>query len=63
MKETYRSDDMDAIKIEIPNTDAYNLGQIIYFFLMSASISAHLFGVDPFERSMIDRFKERLKLK
>lgn len=63
MKETYRSDAMDSIKIEIPNTDAYNLGQIIYFFLISASISAHLFGVDPFERSMIDRFKERLKLR
>lgn len=62
MKKTYKCDEMDGIKIEIPKLDAFNLGQAIYFFLMSASISAHMFGVDPFERGLIDRFKDRLNL-
>lgn len=62
MKKTYKCEEMDGIKIEIPKLDAFNLGQAIYFFLMSASISAHMFGVDPFERGLIDRFKDRLNL-
>ena len=62
MKEAYRTKESDSIKIEIPKMDAFNLGQLIYFFLMSASISAHMFGVDPFERSLIDRFKEKLNI-
>lgn len=62
MKEAYRTEKSDSIKIEIPKMDAYNLGQLIYFFLMSASISAHMFGVDPFERSLIDMFKEKINI-
>ncbi|MEE1038016.1 MAG: hypothetical protein U0K95_02530 [Eubacterium sp.] len=55
-------EERDCIKIEVPKMDAFNLGQIIYFFLMSASISAHMFGVDPFERSFIDKIKDKLKI-
>lgn len=62
MKEAMKTEDSDAIKIEIPKMDAFNLGQLIYFFLMSASISAHMFGVDPFERKLIDVFKDKIKL-
>lgn len=62
IKESCEPCNRDAIKIEIPKMDAFNLGQIIYFMLMSASISAYMFGVDPFERTLVDKVKEKLHL-
>lgn len=63
IKEARPVEDRDFIRVEVPKMDAFNLGQMIYFFLMSASISAHMFGVDPFERSWIDKIKDKLKIK
>jgi glucose-6-phosphate isomerase len=63
IKDARTSEEREYIKVEVPKMDAFNLGQIIYFFLMSASISAHMFGVDPFERNFIDKIKDKLKIK
>lgn len=63
IKQARNTKERDFIRIEVPKMDAFNLGQVIYFFLMSASISAHMFGVDPFERNWIDKIKDKLKIK
>ncbi|MEG0292463.1 MAG: hypothetical protein RR495_06995 [Anaerovoracaceae bacterium] len=61
MKDSYKVGKMDNIRITIPAMNEFNLGQLVYFMLTSAAVSAQLFGVDPFDRTLIDEFKENLK--
>lgn len=49
--------------IEVPALDEVNLGKMIYFFEMSAAISAYLLGVNPFDQPGVEFYKsEMMKL-
>lgn len=50
----------DFISIRIPEMNEFQLGQMMYFFLMSAAVSAKVFGVDPFESGIVDEMKKEL---
>ncbi len=51
------------IKIDIPYMDAFNMGQLIYFFETSCAISAYLMDVNPFNQPGVECYKEEMTKK
>ena len=48
---------------EIAEADEYNMGQLIYFFEMSAAVSAYNLGLNPFDQPGVENYKhEMMKL-
>ena len=47
--------------IEIPTLDEANLGELIYFFEMSAALSAYLLGLNPFDQPGVEAYKCEMK--
>lgn len=45
------------ILIKAERSDEFNLGKLIYFFEMSAAISAMLLGVNPFDQPGVESYK------
>lgn len=58
VKRAYHSKGVQPMSIGIKRPDSYHLGQLMYFFMMTAAVSAVLFGQDPFERALIDSVKQ-----
>ena len=50
-----------VITIEIPILDEYNVGQMIYFFEMSAALSAYMLGVNPFDQPGVEAYKKEMR--
>ena len=48
-------------EIIVDKLDAYNLGQLYYFFGLSCAISAHIMGVDPFNQPGVERYKSKIR--
>ncbi|MDB1145123.1 MAG: hypothetical protein KGV48_002150 [Alcaligenaceae bacterium] len=51
-----------VVRMTIPCLNEYYLGSLIYFFEMSAALSAYLMGVNPFNQPGVDCYKEEMKL-
>lgn len=50
-----------VITIEVPILDEYNVGQMIYFFEMSAALSAYMLNVNPFDQPGVEEYKREMK--
>ena len=48
--------------IRVEQVDAFHLGQLIYFFEISAAVSAMLLGVDPFDQPGVESYKANTKM-
>jgi glucose-6-phosphate isomerase len=48
------------IKIRIPQIDAYNLGQMIYFFELACAYSGYILGVNPFDQPGVEAYKKNM---
>ncbi|MDR2026737.1 MAG: glucose-6-phosphate isomerase [Prevotellaceae bacterium] len=48
------------IRIEIPELNAYILGQLIYFFEKSCGISGYVLGVNPFDQPGVEAYKKNM---
>ncbi len=48
------------IRITIPRLDAYNLGQLIYFFEKGCGVSGLLIGVNPFNQPGVEAYKKNM---
>ena len=46
--------------INIPAIDAYNMGQLIYFFEKACGISGYLLGVNPFNQPGVEEYKKNM---
>ncbi len=47
--------------IQVEQVDEYNIGQLIYFFELSAAISAMLLGGNPFDQPGVEDYKSNTK--
>lgn len=47
--------------ISIEENTEYNLGELMYFFMMAASYSSILFGVNPFDQPGVEVYKKEIK--
>lgn len=48
------------IRVEIPELNAYNLGQLIYFFEIACAISGYILGVNPFDQPGVEAYKKNM---
>ena len=60
-KLAHGENDVTTLEIEIERLDEFNLGALIYFFMESASLSALLFGVNPFNQPGVEKYKNIFK--
>ena len=49
-----------AIVLRIPTMDAYNLGNMVYFFFRACAFSAYLLGVNPFNQPGVEIYKKNM---
>ncbi len=48
------------IKIELPEVNAYYLGQLMYFFEKACGISGYLLGINPFDQPGVEAYKKNM---
>lgn len=48
------------IRIQLEKLDAYNLGKLLYFFMISCAISGYLLGVNPFNQPGVEAYKKNM---
>lgn len=48
------------IRIELPEINAYYLGQLMYFFEKACGISGYLLGVNPFDQPGVEAYKKNM---
>ena len=48
------------IIVNLPAIDAYNMGQMIYFFEKACGISGYLLGVNPFDQPGVEEYKKNM---
>ena len=53
--------DVPCIEINIEELTPYNIANLIYFFQLSASFSAYLFDVEPFNQPGVEIYKQEVK--
>lgn len=46
--------------IDIPEQDAYSLGQLFYFFEYACGVSGYLLGVNPFNQPGVESYKKNM---
>lgn len=52
--------DVPNFIITIPETDAYTLGYLMYFFEIAVGISGYLNGVNPFDQPGVEAYKKNM---
>jgi glucose-6-phosphate isomerase len=48
------------IKIELPEINAYYLGQLMYFFEKACGISGYMLGINPFDQPGVEAYKNNM---
>ena len=48
------------MRIEIPEINAYYIGQLIYFFENACGISAYMLGINPFNQPGVEAYKKNM---
>lgn len=46
--------------LEVEKTDAYNFGQLVYFFEKALAISSYMLGVNPFDQPGVEAYKKNM---
>ena len=56
----HQEEGIPEIFITIPKIDAYNLGQLFYFFELSVYLSAKLLKINPFDQPGVESYKKHM---
>lgn len=49
------------IKIDVDEMKEESLGQLLYFFMMSAAVTGKLMGIDPFNQPGVEDYKQEIR--
>lgn len=49
-----------SVLLEVETLDAYNIGELIYFFEMACAVSGYLIGVNPFDQEGVEAYKKNM---
>lgn len=52
--------DVPNIRIEMPELNAYYLGQLMYFFEKACGISGYILGINPFDQPGVEAYKKNM---
>ena len=47
-------------KINVDELDEYNIGYLLYFFMVSCGISAYMLNVNPFNQEGVEAYKRNM---
>ena len=47
-------------RLVVPELDAYNLGQLVYFFEKACGISGYMLAVNPFDQPGVEDYKKNM---
>ena len=53
--------DIPMIRIDIEEINEYALGQLLYFFMMTAAVTGKLMGIDPFNQPGVEDYKQEIR--
>lgn len=48
------------LAVRVPKLDAYNFGQLVYFFEKACGISGYVLGVNPFDQPGVESYKKNM---
>lgn len=48
------------LAVRVPKLDAYNFGQLVYFFEKACGISGYILGVNPFNQPGVEAYKKNM---
>lgn len=51
---------VDANVLDVPTLDAYNLGNLFYFFFRATALSGYLDGINPFNQPGVEIYKKNM---
>lgn len=57
----HKSGDVSSILITLPEINEKYLGEIIYFFMLSAAFSGFLFNINPFNQPGVEVYKKEVR--
>lgn len=57
----HKKGDVSSIMITLPEVNEKYLGEIMYFFMLSAAFSGFLFDIDPFNQPGVEVYKKEVK--
>lgn len=57
----HRSADIPIHIIEIDNSKEYCIGQLLYFFMVTAAVSGKLMGINPFNQPGVEAYKSEIR--
>lgn len=53
--------DIPMIRIDVEDMREESLGQLLYFFMMSAAVTGRLMGIDPFNQPGVEDYKQEIR--
>ena len=56
----HRNGGVPVLMIQVPQIDAYVLGQLIYFFEFACGVSGYTLGVNPFDQPGVEAYKKNM---
>ncbi len=59
----HKKGEVSSIMITLPELSEKYLGEVMYFFMLSAAFSGFLFGVDPFNQPGVEVYKKEVREK
>lgn len=57
----HKKGDVSSLEITLDSINEYTLGEVMYFFMLSAAYSGYLFNIDPFNQPGVEVYKKEVR--
>ncbi len=57
----HRKADIPIVRLDVEEITEYSLGQLLYFFMMTAAVTGKLMGIDPFNQPGVEDYKQEIR--
>ncbi|MBQ6388057.1 MAG: glucose-6-phosphate isomerase [Mogibacterium sp.] len=57
----HRKADIQIVRIDVEDMTEYSLGQLLYFFMMTAAVTGKLMCIDPFNQPGVEDYKQEIR--
>ncbi len=61
VSEAHKKAGIPLVEIHVPEMNAYNYGQLLYFLMTTCAITAMLSGVNPFDQPGVEAYKAEMR--
>lgn len=57
----HRKADIPIVRLDVEEITEYSLGQLLYFFMITAAVTGKLMGIDPFNQPGVEDYKQEIR--